>query len=78
MEPDGPYADPRIEGASMVITPNTEGSAHVHPSGVITTTDRVIEKTPRAFLERVPRQEGILLKMSLHQPITQMLQEVPI
>jgi RHS repeat-associated protein len=40
VEPDGPYADPRKENAGMVITPNTEGSAHVHPSGVITTTTR--------------------------------------
>ena len=42
VEPDGKYADPRVEGASMVISPNTEGSAHVHPSGIITTTTRVI------------------------------------
>lgn len=42
VEPDGKYADPRVEGARMVISPDTEGSAHVHPSGVITTTTRVI------------------------------------
>lgn len=42
VEPDGPYSDPRKENAGMIITPNTEGSAHVHPSGVITTTTRGI------------------------------------
>ena len=44
VEPDGSYADPRKEGASMIITPNTEGSGHVHSSGVITKTERVIKK----------------------------------
>ena len=49
VEPDGPYSDPRKENAGMIITPNTEGSAHVHPSGIITTTTRetkLIEGVP--------------------------------
>lgn len=65
VEPDGPYSDPRKENAGMVITPNTEGSAHVHPSGAITTTTRGIFKDEagnigpgikedRAYIENVP------------------------